>query len=284
LRSARLEPRYAPTFVVGVPRSGTTLTTLVLWRSFRWAYIPERANRHPEFTLLLSGLSALSRRSDHGEYSNEYGSAGDPAAISDGWELFHRWFPRYDLGQPTRENRLGELVTLVRSLERLFRAPFLLKNNNNSTRIDALRRVFPDAVWVHVKRDPVDTSLSLLEARRRFGVGVNEWWSAAPPAYWNRTFRDEVEQVAHQVVGVERGINDGLIGLPALQLIRVSYEDICADPTELIASVAARYESFGKPLTPAGPVPSSFVASRPVASHLEREKVTDALSRVRSPK
>jgi len=283
LRAVRLTPTYPPTFIVGVPRSGTTLTALLLARSYRWAYIPDLANRHPEFTLTLSAFARARYGAYRGSLVNEYGRAVGRNAPTDGWELFHRWFPRYNLGDEPRENRLGELRTLVRCLELIYCAPFMVKNNNSATRIQPLRRTFPDAMWVHVTRDELDTAVSLIGARRHFGVGLNEWWSAAPPAYWNREFSDEFDQVAHQVVGVEGAITAGLASVDPRRVVTVSYAEICATPGNFLARVATAYERSGVILEPFATAPRAVTPSEgSVGSSADRLRLADALARLRS--
>jgi hypothetical protein len=254
-----------------------------LARAYRWAYVPDLANRHPEFTLTVSAFCRLRYGAFQGSLENEYGRAVGPNAPSDAWELFHRWFPRYRLDQPVRADRLGELQTLIRCVERMYGAPFLIKNNNNATRIPHLRAAFPEAIWIHVRRDDLATAESLLEARRRFGVGLNGWWSAAPPPYWSRTFTDEFEQVAHQVVGVEAAITADLASLDPRRLVEVSYESLCQDPQRFAAEVASRYAGAGVLLKPLIPPPDAIDAIQPSSrSADDRRRLAAALATLRA--
>jgi hypothetical protein len=157
-----------------------------------------------------------------------------------------------------------------------------LKNNNNSTRIAALSELFPTAVWVHITRDFVDTGVSLLEARRRFNVQVNEWWSAAPPPFWSEEFGDEIEQVAHQVVGVDGGIRDALAMAPARDVVSVTYDELCNSPGQLCVEVARRYRDKGIELQTTNAPPARFAPRRQPGWVAERDALVSALDRVRS--
>lgn len=260
LRAAEPEPRHPPLFVVGAPRCGTTVVYLHLVNRFRFAYFPNAAKRHPgapvTFTWLARRLGRFRPR-----WTSRYGEVEGRLAPSDGWGIFHRWFPCYDHSRPVREERLPELRAVVALHERIFGAPFINKNNNNSTRIGHLARLFPRALFVHVWRDLRDASASLLEARRRHEVGVGEWWSAAPPAHHDREFGDEMEQVLVTLGGLWREIEDRLGGLERDRWIDVSYRDFCRDPAWLEERVEAMYGGRGAPLRrrSAVGVPSDYV-------------------------
>lgn len=245
VRLLRLENRLPPLFVVGAPRSGTTAVYLHLLGRFRMGYFPNLAKRHPRacVSALLWGR-AFGRR-HRPTYAHEYGDVAGDMAPSDGWDVFHRWFPRYDHDRPVREGRLHELRTVVRLYEILFDAPFCNKNNSNSLRIPHLARLFPDALFVHVRRDPVATVLSLVEARARHGVGPGEWWSASPPRFLGRRFTDPVEQAVFQTWGVERHLRDSLDDLPAERWTGVDYERVSRDATALEDWVRDRYTAHG---------------------------------------
>ncbi|MFW6089831.1 MAG: hypothetical protein ACODAB_08760, partial [Gemmatimonadota bacterium] len=122
VRAARLRNRHPPLFVVGVPRSGTTALYLHLANQFRFAYIPNVAKRHP-YACVAATAAARLRHRYRPTYDHAYGAVDGPLAPSDGWDVFLRWFPRYDHDALVAKDRLHELRTLVRLFEALFRAP-----------------------------------------------------------------------------------------------------------------------------------------------------------------
>lgn len=241
----RLENRYPPLFVVGAPRSGTTALYLHLLNRWEMGYFPNVARAHPRAPVLAARLARRAGHRYDPTYAHRYGRVEGPLAPSDGWEIFHRWFPRYDHRLPVDEARLHALRTTVRLYERIFRAPFSSKNNSNSVRVPHLARLFPDALFVAVHREPVATVRSLLEARERHGVSLGEWWSCSPPQFLGRSFSDPLEQAVHQTWGVERFLRASLEALPAERWRRVAFEEVCRDPAGLEAWVEARYEAAG---------------------------------------
>ena len=243
VRGAGLQNRFPPLFVVGAPRSGTTIVYQHLVNRFHFAYFPNRVRGHPFTCVSRTAWGRLVERY-RPSYNNEFGRIEGGMAPSDGWEVFHRWFPRYELDRPVDTSRLHELRRIVWLLERLFRAPFINKNNANSVRIPYLRALFPNALFLHVVRDRTDTAVSLLGARLAHGVELGGWWSAAPPQFLDHGFQDDAEQAMAQVVGVRSTIEEDLAEAPD-RVIGCRYEDFCAKPDALSTTVVRAYSERG---------------------------------------
>lgn len=244
VRLLRLENRFPPLFIVGAPRSGTTVVYQHVVHRFRTAYFPNLSRRFPRACVSAAGVVRLSGESPP-THESRFGEVEGAGAPSDGWEVFHRWFPRYDYSVPIREARLHELRTIVRLLERVYEAPFVNKNNSNSVRIRTLRRLFPDALLMHVRRDLAATVDSILRGRRANRIPRDEWWGAPPPQFLDSTFDDELERVVAQVWGVRQRIRSDLEEIPEGQRTTVSYEGFCADPAGTTAWVREAYERHG---------------------------------------
>ena len=207
---------------------------------------------------------------------NDFGVTKGALTPSDGWRIFHRWFPRNGSLPAEKMPRLYELKNIVRIYEKLFDAPFINKNNANSIRIRELFELFPDALFIHVHRDPVHAALSLLDARRRHGVQIDEWWGPPPPNLTNSRFSSEEQQVAQQVIGLQRYIEESLAPIPDVQRTSISYEDFYRAPAQLCKLVAERYRQFGHELeTRSNDLPDSY-ETRSKASLFD-EKTTDRI-------
>jgi hypothetical protein len=277
VRALRLENRFPPLFVVGAPRTGTTLALQILAGGFRFAWFTNTSNDRP-FAPVWAAWRSLRARPIEARFTNVYGRIEGASAPSDGWRVLKRWFPLYDDPAPARLERLGELRTTVRLLEQLFGAPFLLKNNHNSTRIDVLADLFGGALFVHVTRSLPDAAASLLEARARHRVPLGSWWSASPPAYHGRAFASELEQVVLTLRGLDEHVRASLARLPAERWLGIDYEELCAEPEQLLGWTARAYAASGVRLEPRGEVPPSFRPSRlDPARRIEMERAIGAL-------
>lgn len=253
LRSVCLTHKYPPLFIVGAPRSGTTVVDRYLANRFRFAYIPSISKRYHRICVAAAVYGRMFGRYKAG-YENIHDDVAGSLAPTDGWPVFHRWFPRYGHSAAVDRTRLYELRNIVRLLEILFRAPFINKNNHNSTRIADLNALFPDALFIHVRRNIGDTVVSLVEARERYGVAVNEWWSAAPPQFQSMRFSSQLEQAVYGTWGVDQHAQHCLKRLEAKRWREVWYEDFCRNPSALGEWVLETYANRGVTLLP-GPLP-----------------------------
>ena len=240
LHALGTQPRFSPLFVIGAPRCGTTLPYLYLVDRFGFAYFPNHAKRHPTIPVATAWIARHSSQRRKFGLESQYGAVDGRLAPSDGWDIFHRWFPRYRR-EPIRHAKLGELRRIVGAYERMWGKPFISKNNHNSIRVAELDKTFPNAFFIHVTRDVVDASLSLLEARKQHGVSLGDWWSCPAPQYVERRFASEIEQAVHTIVGIRQYAREHLARLDEHRWIEIAYEDFCKAPGELADWVERHY-------------------------------------------
>lgn len=121
------------------------------------------------------------------------------------------------------------------------------KNNQNGLCIPYLATLFPDAIFVFVKRSPGDNLNSLIEGWRKPDEFAT--WSSDLPATvavekgqlnqwcffladgWRNYVNAAVEDVAaFQYAAINQAILDGKAGVPEGQWVEVFYEDFLRDP------------------------------------------------------
>lgn len=240
LKSIHLKNAYPPVFIVGVPRSGTTVVYLHLNNTFKFSYFPNISNKYRDAVLFSALWGRLFYRYQP-TYQSRYGVVKGYMSPGDGWEIFHRWFPRYDFSQPVHSQGLYELKNIVKLLELFMHAPFINKNNNNGVRIDYLSELFPGSIFIYIKRNIIDTVSSILEARKSNNVQLNDWWGTAPPGFYNKKFSSELEQVVCQVWDVNNHIKKTLDKIPDTRKIEVTYEEFCGDPRKIVEQLKEKY-------------------------------------------
>jgi len=123
------------------------------------------------------------------------------------------------------------------ALERAFSRPLAMKAMIANWNIPVLDALFDRAVFVHVRRDPLYSAQSLLEARERFFGDRRRWYSFKPPQFNKLELLDPIEQVAGQVMLTRRAIDKGLEGIAEDRRLEVEYEAFCADPTGLFTTL-----------------------------------------------
>ncbi|OZA13611.1 MAG: sulfotransferase family protein [Hydrogenophilales bacterium 17-62-8] len=135
------------------------------------------------------------------------------------------------------------------------------KNNQNGLCVPYLRALFPDAVFVFVKRSPGDNLNSLIEGWRKpdeFATWSNDLpatvavengqlkeWCFFLADGWRDYVNAPVEDVAaFQYNAINQAILDARTSLPPAQWVEVFYEDFLRDPATTFRQV---FEGCGLP-------------------------------------
>lgn len=119
---------------------------------------------------------------------------------------------------------------------------FLEKTPKNSLRIPFLNKVFPDALYIYLFRDPRENLSSIIEAWRSSDfvtyAGLADWpgkWSLLlPPHYQQMKGKPLEEIVAFQWQAANQFILNDLGELPADRWTAVSYAELVADAPTVI--------------------------------------------------
>ncbi|MDZ7724808.1 MAG: sulfotransferase [candidate division KSB1 bacterium] len=275
----RILCKWPPVFIVGPPRSGTTLLYQLLMSAFHFSYIPNISNTWYMMPVTAARMGRLLCPSYSSSFSSVHGYEKGAMAPSEAGNIWNRWFPyekregfNYTPAHYLSKPAKNRIVTFVANVENMFNAPFLTKNVKMSVRIRPLLEMFPNALFVHMQRNPVHSAASLLNIRRKKG---KSWWSVMPKEYPEIKKMSELEQVCHQVYYTEMNIKRDLQKVENNRLHEVNYAKLCTNPVQ-------KLEAIGKFLTghdiPADAdltsIPESFPPSRPLkGEHIEEKEL-----------
>jgi hypothetical protein len=241
-------------FILGLPRSGTTLVYQYLVHRLEVAYWTNGVGLHPRAPVVTTFLERR-RGPYHSDFRSRYGKVQGATAPREAGALWGRFF---DLELPTRveDLRPGDaerLRNLVAATQRVFGgAPFVNKNVKHMLRIEALARIFPEALFLVVRRRMQDTALSILRARLATH-DPKRWWSVRPPG-WERLLALPLEeQVAAQVRGLRRQLGKDLALIPRERVLQLDYERFCREPDATLGPLRRMLGALGERNGPAGP-------------------------------
>jgi hypothetical protein len=144
------------------------------------------------------------------------------------------------------------------------RSRWVDKNNQNGLCVPYLQALFPDAIFVYVKRSPGDNINSLIEGwgkpdkyatwTDRFPEqvaidnGRYTQWCFFLAEGWRDYLRASIEEVAaFQYQAINNAILDARANVPPNQWVEVFYEDLVRDP---VAGYKALYQGCGLDFTP----------------------------------
>lgn len=242
-RGAKLAQRVdrTPIFVLGAPRSGTTLLYQLLVEGLDVGWL---ANAH----MASPGRASTIERRDRpraartaSDWESSHGATREAWGPSEAGEFWYRVFPRepHQLGEwdPTRQQR-RQLRAMVREFLDACGGPVVLKNVFNTLRVPQLADALPEARFVHIERDLESNARSLLAGRAKRG-DLNAWWSARPDGADELRDATPAEQVVWQVQRMNDIAHEELGALHHDRGLIVSYDELCADPGALLTRIHA---------------------------------------------
>lgn len=260
LRHLLREPRPAagpalqkPVFIVAAPRSGSTLLFETLAAHAGIATLGGEAH------WLVEGLPELRPGSGWTD-SNRLTAAAMTPAVGERLLAAIRERLRDSAGEPAGDRPLR----------------FLEKTPKNALRIPFFHRLFPDARFVFLWRDPRENISSIIEAWRSGGwvtypslPGWDGPWSLLLPPQWQLQRGRPLEEIAAwQWDSANRYIGDDLAGLPRQQWTVVRYDELRDAPRPTVERLCA---FLGMDVDPglarrlAGPLPLSRHTHTPPA-------------------
>lgn len=258
---------HAPVFIVGPPRTGSTLLYQLLVRRYRWCYFSNAMNRFPRTPLALAKLTLpLGGFEAPGDFRSEYGQTNGWFAPSQGRALWAALLPESPSAvepEAVPGDVKQHIRTNVRALQAVCGRPFINKWPPNSVRVRLLADIFPDALFVRISRAIEPTVASILRGRQELCRRGSGWFSVKPPGYREIMHkRSPAEQAAWQIAAIERAIDEGTAAVGAERFSRVRYEELTTRPRAVLDAIAAFYErATGVSLEKRCEVPSAFAPS-----------------------
>lgn len=223
---------HYPVFILGAPRSGSTLLYQLLLRHFNTAYISNLMALAP--CKMVDIAKRLKRyhfvpmvKESHFGYIKGAFSPSEAGAIQ------RFWF---------EDDRLPEEIVWLRNtfilLSAIWDGPLIIKNLFNLFRLDRIRSIIPEARFIHIRRNYSFNAQSLLLARRKHNGSERIWWSIKPEGYEETLDKPPEFQVVWQILKTEKRIRDFCSLLDPEDHIHIDYEELCNDYTMTIETIS----------------------------------------------
>jgi hypothetical protein len=188
-------------------------------------------------------------------YSSQNGKTKGALSPNEFW-YFWRRFLFFDAIDYAPEKVLGEehdlagLAGELNALANIFKKPFALKAMIMNQNIPALAERFNRPLFIWVKRDPIFTIQSVLEARKRQYGSFGPWYSFRIKEFPHLQGLQPLESVAGQIAAINSSIESGLSRLPTDQQLVVPYESFCRHPTHYLNELGKCLEASSTPDDP----------------------------------
>lgn len=270
-------------FITGLPRTGTTLVYQYIVHRLDVAYL---TNKTGDYFMTPCTVTALSRRflqPYQSDFSSHYGKVSGLMAPREAGAFWLRFFDihAYTDYLSSEKDSLyedtGTMVKTVHCIQHIFNdAPFVNKNVKHILRLDALKHIFANSVFIIIERDLCEVALSVLEGRKTNTSNPDQWWSVRPPSYEQLKTQPYLNQVAHQVIDLHRKLHKDLQHISTDRVIRLDYREFCQNPEGIIEEIIKRCPS----ITFKNPAVNSFQYRKRQPSNPEEKQLVEKVEQL----
>lgn len=237
-RSVSSESDFYPVFILGSPRSGSTVLFQMLSHTLDILYPDNLAycfQKNLPYGIYLS--DKIFDKTSHGEFQSRHGITSSWHSPSECGGFWYQWFPRtHDYVQLSdmEPEALRAMKNTVNLITAKYQKNILIKNLNCTQRVEVLSYVFSKARFIYIRRKPFYTIQSLIQARRRAGIPESEWWSVKPVGYEGMLRMPLVDKLVAQVYAIEKQASASLRKVDPLRVMEIDYCDFKKKFEELI--------------------------------------------------
>ncbi len=234
-------------FVIGLPRSGTTLMTQLIAYSFDIGYINNFMARFwlsPVTGINLSKI--IYDNNTETTFESEYAATQNIADIHEFGYFWRYWLKKDNISNIIRSKEKEKeinwqgLKKTILNIHHAFGKGWICKNIFGAYHIKKFLDVFHKSFFVYIERDLLDVAISIMDARRRFYDDPSIWWSTIPYEYPEIKDLSAEEQIAAQVFYLRKLYNQEIKNAGEERIIRVHYNTVTTKPHETIESIQGR--------------------------------------------
>jgi Sulfotransferase family len=242
--------RPGPTFIVGAPRSGTSLLYKLLCLHPDAAWISNWSRRLPGVPPLAL-LNRIAPRFPAARRAVWFGTdAANAYVYGTRRALWERLFPMPVEGEPIYRHcgigpgpgipDPGQVARVRRTFAGLRRwgggTVLISKRIANNQRIPFLAAAFPDARFVHLIRDGRAVAYSL--SRVDWWEDGVVWWYGDTPRHWRERGGDPWELAAMHWLRELASVDEGLRAVAPDRRLELRYEELIRAPVPVLQRVA----------------------------------------------
>ena len=242
----KFEASQPQLFILGLPRSGTTIVYQYVVHRLKIAYFTNGVGKYHLSPCLVTFFQNRIYGNYKSDFKSNYGKVKGPVAPREAGGFWSRFFgiEQYILYQDVGVSHINRLQNTIACIQHIFDdKPFVNKNVKHLLRIDALSKIFPNSFFLVVNRDLNDVALSNIRGRYKLLNDPKQWWSAKPPNFEELKNLPVAKQIASQLTTLRNKMESDLSELPYKRIIRVNYERFCKEPEYLTRKLESFFAS-----------------------------------------
>jgi hypothetical protein len=219
-----------PVFIIGAPRTGSTIFYQILTNQFNVLYFDNLVslfNKIPFIGFILSNL--VFKNCAHNCFKSHHGDTRKYGwhAPSECGAFWYRWLPKdrhFVDYSDINKLMVKQIRNEINAIINYFNKPVIFKNLNAGQRLRLIKKCFPDAKFIYIKRDPLYVAQSILKAKRKIGIKDNEFWSIMPPNVADLKKINGYEQIVKQIYFLQKQIEEDLQLFPEENILILDYK------------------------------------------------------------
>ncbi|WND03216.1 sulfotransferase [Temperatibacter marinus] len=295
-KGSQKENQYPPIFIVGCPRSGSTLLLQWLASLGHFSYpsnLLARFYANPYFGGLVQ--NALIDYDEQNilnfdksiDYQSNLGRSTGALAPSEFWYFWRQHFSLDEISVLTESAKKAvdkeNFKEALAGIEEVYNKPTVMKAMILNWDISFLAELVPNALFLNVERSDFHAAQSLYYARTNFFNDVKRWYSFKPPEYEQLKEKDPLEQVAGQVIHTKRAVIEELAKINPSNQLTLNYKDFCSDPAGIFHKITAKLALLGYDQAMPYSGPTHYTYREEIKLSTDQEKqLNDALEKYRN--
>jgi hypothetical protein len=238
-------------FIVGAQRSGTTLLMQLMTQYFELSYPNNFIARYwnvPYFGAMLYKNMLNNLVKNQMDFNSDLGYTKGLNGPHEFGYFWKKWFP-WESWEEKKYNEVDYsiLQKQLAAWENIERRPLLFKNIIQlDSNILQLKRLFPNAFFIFIKRDLIYNVQSTYKSRIKLFGNAEEWFGVKPSNYNSLKTLRIIEQITKQIVSTNAEIDDQLARIDSNSYIEVKYEDLVQDKTNILQKIELKFPEFAK--------------------------------------
>lgn len=231
LEEKYLDPNsYNLYFIVGAPRTGSTMLSQILIKAFKLGCQYNGVAKY--YMAPLFGYHQLKRDSEEKQELSSFlgNTKGDLNAHEFGY-FWQYWLNFKEHHEPSEADLsrvdIGGLQRKLLTISNYLQNDLLVKNQVYFNFIISwVKQHFQNAKFIYIHRKESDVVSSILEARIQQYGNYEDWWSSRPKLFKSWQKKSSLEQVTHQVLYTNHLIQQQLKGLTSTEFIDIDYDEL----------------------------------------------------------
>lgn len=243
---SQLDYGFSPLFIIGAPRSGTTLIYQLITNYFKISYpsnLVELSHENIYFGFWLKYLFFKNR--PHNCFKSFYGlteSCGLNAPNEKG-KYWWKWIPKSYLTAGQVDDFVkNDANKKILSIMNRYKKPIIFKHLTLGLQIPFVLETFPNAKFIFVKRKPVFTIQSLYKEVLAVGDNIFDWVGVWPKGYEKLIEMPRIEKISKYIHLVYNNLLENIKQIPQKNLLVINYDNLLNDYDFLFKKLEKMYD------------------------------------------